>query len=444
MTAIISSSATLLRRAVPFFLAVGLGFTATAAEATTVQHIVSPGGIEAWLVEEEAVPLVTMNFAFKGGATQDPPEKPGVANLLSGMLDEGAGDLDSEAFQAKLDDLSVEMSFEAGREAFFGSLRTLVETRDEAFSLLKLALTAPRYDEEPLARIKNQVETGIRRGSSDPDELAARSLAAAMFPDHPYGRPVEGTVESVAAITKDDLELFRGASFARSNLRIVVVGAIDAKTLGPLLDATFGSLPENPFLRPVPETTPAAPGLVDVDFSTPQAVIRFAGAGVKRDDPDFIPAYVANHILGGGGFSSRLYTEVREKRGLAYSVSTGLAAYDHAGAYFGGTATRVDRGNEALALIEEEIRRLAIEGPTEAELEQAKHYLIGSFALRFDTSARIAGQLLSYYLDGLGIDYIDRRNELFAAVTIEDVRRAARRIFGAGPGVVVRVGPKAG
>ncbi|MBB5752115.1 M16 family metallopeptidase [Prosthecomicrobium pneumaticum] len=443
MTAMFRSAAVrLAQHSLAVAAAAGFALFACAAQATTVERVVSPKGIEAWLVEEQAVPLVAMNFAFRGGAAQDPPEKPGVANLLSGMLDEGAGDLPSEAFQARLDDLSVELSFSAGREAFFGTLRTLVETRDEAFSLLKRAITVPRFDDEPLARMKDAVTTGIRAASTDPDSLASQALAAAMFPGHPYGRPIEGTERTVAAITRDDLELFRRAAFARSNLRIVVVGAIDAKTLGPLLDATFGDLPENPFLRPVPDVKPADAGLVEVAFSTPQAVIRFAGNGLERHDPDFMPAFVANHILGGAGFSSRLYAEVREKRGLAYSVGTGLATFDHAAAFFGGTATRADRGDEALTLIETEIRRLASEGPTEAELDQAKHYLIGSFALRFDTSSRIASQLLAFSLDGLGIDYVEHRNDLVAAVTIEDVRRAARRVFEAGPAVVVRVGPK--
>ncbi len=413
-----------------------------AARAVEIERVVSPLGIEAWLVEDDTVPLVAMSFAFIGGAAQDPAGRPGVANMLSGLLDEGAGDLDSKAFQAALDEFSINISFDASRDAFAGSMKTLVENRDQAARLLRLALTEPRFDVEPVARIRAQIVAGIRSDESDPDSIAGETLSKAVFPGHPYGRPVEGTLDTVAAITADDLRTFHLRTIARDNLRIAVVGAIDATALARLLDDVFGSLPAKAELSPVSDVEPATSERVDVVMDIPQTVVSLAGKGITRSDPDFIPASVATLILGGGGLSSRLYHEVREKRGLAYSVGILLHAYDHAGLVVGGTKTRADQADNVVALIEAEIARFASEGPTEEELAKAKGYLIGSYALRFTTSTRIAGQLLAIQLDNLGIDYIDRRKDLIAAVTVEDVRRVAKRLF-SGDMIIVRVGQAA-
>ena len=204
----------------------------------------------------------------------------------------------------------------------------------------------------------------------------------------------------------------------------------------------FDALPIKSDLADVAEVAPAAATQVDIPMAIPQAVIRFAGKGLKRSDPDFIPATVASLILGGGAFTSRLYEEVREKRGLAYSVSLGLSPLDHAGIVFGGTSTKSDQAGNVLTLIEDQIKRFASDGPTADELARAKSYLIGSYPLRFDTSGKIASQLLGIQLDNLGIDYVDRRNGLIAAVTIDDVRRVAKRLF-ASDLIVVRVGAPA-
>jgi len=200
-------------------------FAAAAAEAHNVQRVLSPEGIEAWLVQEDKVPLIAISFAFVGGASQDPADRPGVANMVSDLLDEGAGDLDSKAYQAALDDYAIELSFDVDHDAFYGSVRTLVENRDEMAKLLKLALTKPRFDDEPVERIRAQIEATIRGGERDPDQMAGDALRKAAFPGHPYGRPVEGTADSVAAIKAGDLRTFFAHNFARNNLKVAVVGA---------------------------------------------------------------------------------------------------------------------------------------------------------------------------------------------------------------------------
>ena len=401
-----------------------------ASRAAKIERIVTPAGIEVWLVRDETLPMFSMEFGFRGGATQDPEDKAGVANLAASLLDEGAGDLDARAFHERLEARAIGLHFTAVRDTLRGSLRTLAENRDEAFELLRLALSAPRFDAEAVERMRAGVLATLRRRSTQAAEIASERWFARAFAGHPYGRPVHGTLDSVPRINVEDLRSYVRKVLARSTLKIAVVGAIDAATLATLVDRAFGALPVKPNLVPVAEALPQGLGSREVvDLDVPQTVIAFGGIGLKRSDPDFIPAYVLNHILGGGSFSSRLYREVRERRGLAYSVYSYLAPLDHAGLFMGGVSTRNDRAAESLAVIVAEIKRIAAEGPSADELEKAKNFLIGSYALRFDTSAKIASQLLEIQLEDLGIDYVDRRNGLIAAVTAEDVRRAAARFL---------------
>jgi zinc protease len=406
---------------------------APAADATTIERVVSPGGIEAWLVRETAVPLIALDFAFVGGSEQDPADKPGVANMAASLWDEGAGDLDAQAYHARLDDKAIQLSFGAGRDRVRGSMRTLAENRDEAFDDVRLALTAPRFDSEAVERVRGQIISQLERLSTTPNDIASRTFWHAAFPDHPYGQPVSGTPASIAAISIDDLRSYTARVLARSQLKIAIVGDIDAATAGPLLDRTFGALPATPTLNAVADVTMQGLGRrIVVPLDVPQAVVTFGTTGIARNDPDFMAAYIVNYILGGGSFSSRLYREVREKRGLAYGVSDNLTWLDHTAMLVGGTATRSAVTGEALGIIEAETRRLAQDGPTAQELADAKSYLDGSYALALDTSAKIAGQLVQLQIDNLGIDYIDRRSELIGAVTLDDTKRVAKRLLDAG------------
>jgi zinc protease len=412
------------------FAAAFLALAAGPAGATSIERVVSPGGIEAWLVRQPSVPLVALDFSMTGGATQDPADKAGVAHLVASTVDEGAGDLDAEAFHRRLEDNAIELSFTANLDYFRGSLRTLSANRDLAFDMLRLSLTAPRFDEEAIERIRTQVLADRRRATTSPGEMANEVWWHTAFPGHPYGRPVHGSLESLPRITAADLRAYTKHVFARSNLKITVVGDIDAATAGVLIDKAFGALPEQPELAPVPAISPQGLGRrIVVDLDVPQAVIMFGGPGIARNDPDFFAAYLVNHILGGGAMSSRLYTEVREKRGLAYGISTGLVPLTHTQLLTGSTATRADRTGDTLEIIDREIKSLAENGPTEQELAKTKSFLKGSYGLYFDTSSKIAAQLVQIQLDKLGIDYIDRRNGLIEAVTGEDAKRVAKRLL---------------
>jgi zinc protease len=418
---------------------------AVAASPTPVRAVVSPGGVEAWHVESDVVPLVALAFTFEGGAAQDPPGKAGAMQMLARLLDEGAGSLNSDAFQERLAARAIELHFNAGPDATGGSLKTLLKHADEAFELLRLALAEPRFDPDAIERVRAQMIAGLRYQQNDPGVMATKRFFAEAFPGHPYGHPTSGTVESVAAVTRDDLVALHRVVIARGRVKVAAVGAIGSERLGLLLDQVFGSLAEPLPLMPVPPTVMvrgASRQVVDLDV--PQSVIRFGMPGVSWRDPDFIPAYVLNHVLGGGAFTSRLFQEVREKRGLAYSVGTSLVSYRAAAMVWGYTATKNERVAECLAVLADEIARLKSDGPSDEELGKAKDYLTGSYALGFDTSSKIAHQLAQIAFEGLGIDYIARRNPLVAAVTQADVKRAAARTLGDGEMLVVVAGRPTG
>ncbi|SCB55788.1 zinc protease [Bradyrhizobium shewense] len=397
-----------------------------------IQHLTSPGGIEAWFVQDATVPLIVMEYSFAGGASQDPKDKPGVANLVGALLDEGSGDLDSKSFHERLDRRAIKLSFSASGDRFRGSLRMLRDNKDEAFDLLRMALTSPHFDTADVERIRSRVISGLQRDTTNPVALASRKFREIAFGDHPYGRPTSGTLESVPNITVADMKDYVGRVLAKDTLKVAVVGDVDPVTLGQLLDKTFGSLPAKANLTPVAEVEPVAPpqsAFVPIDV--PQTVITFGGPGVKRGDPNFMSARVVNHILGGGS-SSRLFREVREKRGLAYSVFDELMWMEHSAVFIGNTGTRADRAGDTIDAVEREVRRIAEEGPTQKELDEAKSYLKGSQMLALDSSSKLAQRLLHYRLDKLPIDYIEKRNASIDAVTMDDAKQAAKRLWGQG------------
>ena len=410
-----------------------LASIAPSQAAAKIQHLTSPGGIEAWFVQDATVPLIAMEYSFAGGASQDPKDKPGVANLVGDLLDEGSGDLDSKTFHERLDRRAIELSFSASRDTFRGSLRMLRDNKDEAFDLLRMALTSPHFDGADVERIRSQVISGLRRDTTNPTALASRKFLEVAFGDHPYGRQTSGTLESVPTITVADMKDYVGRVLARDTLKVAVVGDVDPATLGKLLDKTFGSLPAKANLTPVADVQPAPPPQrAFVPLDVPQTTIIFGGPGVTRHDPKFMAAYIDNHIMGGGGLASRLYREVREKRGLAYSVYESLAWMDHSALVIGNTGTRADRAGDTIEAINHEVRKIAEEGPTQQELDEAKSYLKGSQMLQLDTSSKLASALLQYQLDKLPIDYLDKRAAIIDAVTLDDARQAAKRLWGQG------------
>ena len=410
-----------------------------------IQRVVSPGGIKAWLVNDASIPIISMRFAFRGGASLDPVGKEGLAEMTSALIDEGAGDLNSETFQRRLQDLSITLRFSAGRDTFSGNLTTLTKNRKQAFDLLHLALTSPRFDAEPVSRIRSQLLSGLRSDLADPGTIAGRTLSKMLFPGHPYGRPVEGSVKSIKAITATDLKGFTARRLAQDNLYIGVVGDISAEELAKKLDKIFGSLPKKAAPYVVADVVAKADGRTRVvDMAVPQSSIVFAQKGLKRNDPDFFTAYVLNHILGSGGLTSRLYDQIREKRGLAYSIGSYLYPMQHSALIYGSGGTANKRVGETIAVLKTEWRKMAEHGVTKTELADAKTYLTGSYPLRFTSSGNIASILVAVQVEKLGIDYLEKRNSLIEAVSLKQVNRLAKKLLDANSLTIVVVGQPKG
>jgi zinc protease len=400
------------------------------AGAIEIQEIKSKSGITAWLVEDHANPIITLNIAFRGGSALDPEGKEGLANLAASTMDEGAGDLDSQAFQRKLEDLSVSLRFGSGRDNFTGRLRTLTVNSSEAFGLLAMALTKPRFDSKAVERVRRQILAGLRSSAENPNDIASRALMRLLFPNHAYGRPSTGTLQTVPLIKLADLRVFVHQRIARDNLVVGIVGDITPAQTAAMLDNVFGLLPAKavPWNLPDVQATQGKRTII-IDKPVPQSIIRFGHAGIKRNDPDFFAAYVMNYVLGGGGFESRLYEEVREKRGLAYSAWSYLSPMNAAGLILGGAGTANERAGETVDVMRDVWRRMADKGVSPKELEDAKTYLTGSYSLRFTSSQRISSILVGIQLQRLGIDYIEKRNGLIAAIGQADVNRVAKKLL---------------
>ncbi|WP_419741151.1 M16 family metallopeptidase [Ruegeria sp.] len=394
-----------------------------------IQEVTSPGGITAWLVEDHSIPFAALELRFRGGTSLDDPNKRGAVYLMSGLIEEGAGDMDARTYARELESLAASFTYNAGDDTVSISARFLTENRDEVIDLLRTTLLEPRFDEDAVERVKAQILSGLRSDQTDPNDIAGRSFAAMAYGDHPYGSEGKGTLETVAALTRDDVVTAYESVFAKDRLYVGAVGDITAEELGVLLDTLLLDLPETG--KPIPEKAEVQieGGISVVEFDTPQSVALFSQKGIDRDDPDFFAAFVLNHILGGGGFESRLMQEVREKRGLTYGVYSYLAPKDLASVYLGSVSSSNDRIAEAVAVIRDEWARAASEGVTQKELDDAKTYLTGAYPLRFDGNGRIAGIMVGMQMQGLPIDYIATRNDKVNAVTLDEINRVASELL---------------
>ncbi|WP_422049177.1 M16 family metallopeptidase [Shimia sp.] len=410
------------------FVAVVVTVPAAWAEIN-IKEVTSPGGIKAWLVEEPSIPFVALELRFKGGTSLDQPGKRGATNLMVGLLEEGTGDLDAQGFAKASEALAAQFGYDSHADAVSISARMLTENRDEAIDLLRRSLVEPSFPQAALDRVREQVLSGIRSDLKDPESIAGARLAALIYGGHPYGSPGEGTLESVTALSRDDIVAAHQGALAKDRLFVGVVGDITEAELGPMLDRLLVDLPETG--APMPEDANVAiNGGVDiVDYDTPQSVALWAQDGIDREDPDFFAAYVLNTILGGGGFESRLMTEVREKRGLTYGVYSYLVLRDLANVYMGSVSSANDRVAQAVGVVKDEWARMAEEGATEDEVEKAKALLTGAYPLRFDGNGAIAQIMVSMQMDGMPIDYIATRNDKVNAVTAEDVSRVAGELL---------------
>ncbi|MEM6823663.1 MAG: pitrilysin family protein [Pseudomonadota bacterium] len=411
--------------------------------AVEIQEVETPGGFTAWLVEEHSIPFAAIEFRFRGGTSLDADGKGGSTNLMMGLLEEGSGDMDAQAFTAERERLAARMGFDANRDSVSVSFRFLTENREASAALLKQALIEPAFSEDALERVRAQVLSGLRSDETDPNTIARRNFNAMAWGAHPYARGSEGTIEDVTGLTRDDIFAAHRAAMAKDRVFIGAVGDITADELSALLDGLLSDLPDTGAPLPDVATFGLAPGMTVVDFDTPQSVALFGHEGIARDDPDFFAAYVVSEIFGGSGLESRLKTEVRVKRGLTYGIGSYLVPLDLGAMNIGQVATVANRMGETVDVVRAEWERIASEGITEEELDAAKLFLTGAYPLRFDGNAPIARILVGMQMDDLPIDYIATRNEKVNGVTLEEANRVAERIYRPEALHFVVVGPSA-
>ena len=416
----------MLRIIIAFCLTIG---ATTARAEIDIQQVTSPGGINAWVVEAPEIPFVALEIRFRGGASLDEDGKRGATNLMMGLLEEGAGDMTAQEFQAKREALAASYSFRAFDDSLSISARFLTENKGEALELLRLALIEPNFDQDALDRVRAQVLSGLAGDEKDPNTIAGAVLNAAAFGDHPYGSSSDGTVESVTALTQADMLDAHRNTLTRDRLYVAVVGDTTSEAVGDMLDELLGALPATGPTLPQDVGFDLAGGVTVVDFETPKSVALFGHQGMKRDDDDFFAAFIINHVLGAGGFESRLMTEVREKRGLTYGISSFLVPKFHAEMVLGTVASSNATIAEAIAVTRSEWARMASEGMTADELAVAKTYLTGEYPLRFDGNAEIAKIMVGMQITGLPPEYVINRNDYVEAVTLEEINRVAARLL---------------
>lgn len=403
--------------------------SAAAALALDVKALPVLKSEEVWYVSDHALPIITMTLALPAGSAYDPPGKAGLANFAAQLMDEGAANLRAGAFQTALSNRAIRLTVTTERDYLIVTLVTLSGNAKDAFQLLGMALSHPRFDSDAIARVRAQILADLDQQDDDPEAVAEKGFYQAFFVDHPYAHPVAGTSGSVSAITAADLHRFVSSHWAAHGLMVAVSGDVDRTTLAALLKSAIGNLPTGgPRILPaVPRT--GKPGVSVIPAAAPQPSAVFGLPGMLRNDPQYIAGFVANYILGGGGSSSRLTTEIRENRGLTYDVSTSLECFRKSGFVLGEVGTKRGSMKETVVVIRNALKEFAQNGPTDKELADAKTYLTGSFPLAFSSNLGTADQLSTFQRAGLTVDYVENRNALINAVTLEQVKQAAKRLF---------------
>lgn len=409
--------------------AVAMSLASPAFSAGQAVEVTSPGGIKAWLLQDETIPFTALEIFFTGGTSLDPDGQRGAVKLMTALLEEGAGDLDAQAFASARDDLAAQFFFAAGADGISVSAQFLSENRDAALDLLTTVLNNPRFDQDAIDRVRAQLLASLEASAKDPQSIAYTAAAAAIYGDHPYGSDDSGTPETVAALTRDNVQSAYRAALARDRVIVAASGDISPEDLGLALDKLLGNLPEKGASMPPRAQPNFVAGVTIKDFQGPQSSIVFSQPGLQVQDPDFLAATVVNEILGGSRFNTRLMIEIRDKRGLTYGIGTSLASMQLSEAMMGGFQVSNDKASEAVDVLRAQWAQMATGDITQAELDAAKTYMIGAYPMRWSGNGPIAAILVGMQQNGFSIDYPKTRNDRVRALTLDEVNRVARRLL---------------
>lgn len=402
-------------------LIIGLCLIAPASAIVQPKIIQTPSGLTAWYTYDSNTPVISITFAFKGGARLDPKDKAGVASMTANILSSGTMKMDPSEFDAYQQDYAIQLGFNADADQLGGSMATLVENKEKAFSLLQEVLHNPRLMDDIFLITKNQTLTALANIAKDPSYLATRWLQTKMFKGHPYQYPAQGLPETVEKITLQDVSKYIKDNLTKDRLIIAVNGNISEEETKKVLDQIFGSMPKADGDLSDKRLTPVIDGTEEIiDLQIPQSIIYFALPGIMYDDPDFLKAALLMHIMGEDQ-SSRLYKEVRQKRSLAYAVSASLVWMQEAGYIIGMAGTTKAKSAETVQVLKEEWARLKKAGITQEELDNAKDFMLNAYPLNFHNTPAIAKILLSYQLTKRPVDYFQKREEMIKKISLKEM-----------------------
>lgn len=398
--------------------------------AINIQEVKTNKNLTAWMVESHDIPVLSVVVAFKkAGYAAEPEGSSGLVRLLSALLDEGAGEWDSQGFKKFLLEKNIELSIGATQDIFYITFRTTKKNIDDAFYVLKAILSAPRFEGNSLDLIKNQMLTSLQQSLQDENFIATNVLNEKIFGAHPYGKTAQKILKEFGSVTANQLRQFMKNRLARDQMIISAAGDITPNELKDLLDKTFGDFPAEAVPLTLENVSLLNLGTTIVEsLNIPQSLILFTQPGIDRHHPDYYAAFVMMKIIGDRGFESRLWNEVREKKGLAYGIDASIHYSSLMSLFFGSTATKNTSTREVIDTIRK-VWQESLQGFTAEELEFVKKRTIGGFGLQFSSTFRIVSALLMYQIDNLGLDFVNKRNKIIEALTLEDINRVAKNFL---------------
>lgn len=409
-----------------------------------IQHWQTTKGTEVYFVETHELPMVDIQLIFDAGSGRD-ADKPGLALLTNGLLSEGAGGLSANEISSEFENLGAKFGNNAGNDSGSVSLRSITvgDTLQRALVNFKRVITQPDFPQSAFERERSRLLTAIKQKQQSPASLASDAFYKAIYGDHPYAQPTEGTEASLATITTKNIAAFYQKYYVASNAVVAIVGDLDRNKAQQMVEELLSDIPQGEKAPALPEVLPlAGADSIHIDHPSTQTHVLVGQPGIRRDDPDLFPLYVGNTILGGGGMVSRLFEEIREKRGLSYSVYSYFLPMKQAGPFVAGLQTRADQVDDALNLTMEQIRQYIETGPTRKELDDAKKNITGGFPLRIDSNSDISAYLGMIAFYGLPLDYLETYNKKVMSVTAQQVKDAFQRKLSPDKMVTVTVGPE--
>ena len=418
-------------------------FMRVATAAPDIQYWETDKGVRVYFVETHEIPMATIKILFDAGSSRD-EGGPGVAILTSALLAEGAGGLSDDQISRNFENLGANFGSGAGRDFAFVSLQNLSDPEQlgKAAENLRRVISRPDFPPAAFERERSRILTGIRQKQQSPGDIANDAFYTAVYGEHPYAHAPEGTEESVKLITRRDIESFYHRYYVANNAIVALVGDLDRARAEQFVTALFSELPQGARAPALPAVQPLKEArTVKIDHPSTQTHIMVGQPGIRRDDPDLFPLYVGNNVLGGGMMTSRLFAEIREKRGLSYNTYSYFLPMRQSGPFVAGLQTRSGQAEEALALLKQQLQEYVRNGPTEGELKATQKYLTGGFPLRIDSNKDIIEYLAMIGFYGLPLDYLDKYTQRVMDVTVRQIREGFQQKLSPDQMVTVLVGP---